>query len=180
MMVTENKPLENINQQRMQGTLIQDGGSVGRNAAGAAGQLVFLDQYGPDLPKDLRMGSSLMVCSATEALIHTTQTDDEGNYAFRVGPGRYALGTLDMVDHDPGDSHKLDILKQREIRQDLHSEWPRHLHATKDMAVGLELVHQDTVCNYTMVIRSCAYCHFPVNASPKPRPHQAAAKEKPE
>ena len=39
--------------------------------------------------------------------------------------------------------------------------------------VGLKVVQQNTVYSYTTAVESCDCCHFPLNATPKPRLGQA-------
>jgi hypothetical protein len=165
--VTENKPIENIDLNLEEGTLIHGQVTCDPNDAQVADQLVFLLQHGPDLPGEFQMNPEQMMYCRTEGLRYTTHTDNEGHYAFRVGPGKYTLGTLDMVDHDSNSDKlfKLDILEQGRVQQDLHSTLRENMRST---TVGLKIAHQGFVCDPTMVVRGCDYCHLPHNSKRKP------------
>src|SRR5262249_30831484 len=95
-----------INFTLIKGTLVRGRVTDGPAHRPAARALVQLEEEGPPLrgPTYHQSGSK------TERLRRFTYTDLEGNYQFRVGPGRYRLVTSDR-----NESTAIDVRDQAEI-----------------------------------------------------------------
>jgi hypothetical protein len=168
IIVRENEPVENVNFGLIEGTLIHGRVIPDSNTAPAAGQAVFLSQIGPVLPEEFLNSTDFGNYSKKQTMIRTTKADEQGQYAFRTGPGEYILGSMTMVDHD--DSHAavaIEIESQSEITHDLRSTLPAHL--ANSTRIGVAFAYQKKVYDGMMVFNACDYCHWPVNKSSKPR-----------
>lgn len=98
------------------GTLIHGRATVGKSSRPAKGETVTLvQQAGHVLEARQHYGSTSI------DLVRWVETDDDGRYAFRVGPGEYKL----QLPHQPHEQREsLTIKDQREVVRDYHAEHP--------------------------------------------------------
>lgn len=98
------------------GTLLHGRVTVGKTARPAKAETVTLVQQAGNVPE-----AKELYGSTTIDLVRWVETDDDGHYAFRVGPGEYKL----QLPHQPFEQREsLTIKDQREIVRDYHAELP--------------------------------------------------------
>lgn len=98
------------------GTLIRGRATVGKSSRPAKGETVTLVQQAGHVPEARQHYGS-----TTINLVRWVETDDDGRYAFRVGPGEFTL----QLPHQPHEQREsLTIKDQREVVRDYHAEHP--------------------------------------------------------
>jgi hypothetical protein len=164
IVVRENEPIEDINFDLIEGTVIEGAVTKEKDGSPFAGNAVFLRQEGASLDAEFR--DNVFGDVFTNAgLIRTATPDANGKYSFTVGPGRYMIGTLDQVSHSSPGGEKITVGSQKTIKNDITSE-SGNPHS--ETTVGIAFANDEKVYNGTMVFSDCSTCHYPMNSKPKP------------
>jgi hypothetical protein len=103
--------------QLTRGTRIRGRITVGPERQPATGETVRLVEYGEDAVGPTRI-----------PLVRWAEIDSQGNYEFRVGPGKFALRLPNTNWRD--DAISIDVTDQEEIVHDHWSPWPHRMRIT--------------------------------------------------
>lgn len=97
------------------GTLIRGQVTIGKTPRPAKGQTVTLIQQAGNVPEARPFFGSTSI-----DLVRWTETDDEGRYSLRVGPGEFRL----QLPHQPFEQRELLSIKaERELVRDYHADY---------------------------------------------------------